>query len=80
MSQLSISVLMAFKVRNTMMFWTAAVAEYLRLQLSSFLFVCLFVFCWGYLALSSWPLRPALVAEGGCFPGIPPSIWGLYVH
>ena len=75
MSQLSISVLMAFKVRNTMMFWTAAVAEYLRLQLSRF-----FVFCRGYLALSSWPLRPALVAEGGCFPGIPPSIWGLYVH
>ena len=50
MSQVSISVLMEFKVRNTMMFWTAAVAS-----------------------------EPPS-SEGGCFPGIPPCSWGLYVH
>ena len=30
-------------------------------------FSALQVFCGGHLPLSSWPLRPALGAQGGCF-------------
>jgi len=71
---------MAFFVRDTMIFWRAPVAQYLRLHPSGFSVGLTsplwftgrktpIIYLLAHLALSSWPLRPALGAQGIVFWG-----------